>query len=177
MPRTSRRICDGNTEMKFRMGLCLGLCWVMFAAMAAEPLKPLRPDLWAGGQPDRAQLAQFAKDGGAVVIDLRMPDEDRGLDEAKAVAELGLSYVSLPIDSHTGITADNARALHEALAAATGPVLLHCRTGNRVGALLALDAVAQGSSSEQALELARRAGVDVLEPELREKLGCGPQAC
>ena len=101
------------------MGLCLGLCWVTFAAVADEPLKPLRPDLWAGGQPDRAQLEQFAKDGGTVVIDLRMPDEDRGLDEAKAVAELGLTYVNLPIDSHTGITADNARALHEALAAAS----------------------------------------------------------
>lgn len=177
MQRTSRRICDGNAEMKLRMGLCLGLCWVTFAAVAAEPLKPLRPDLWAGGQPDRAQLEQFAKDGGTVVIDLRMPDEDRGLDEAKAVAELGLTYVNLPIDSHTGITADNARALHEALAAASGPVLLHCRTGNRVGALLALDAVAQGSSREQALELARRAGVDVMEPELREKLGCAVESC
>ena len=163
--------------MKCRCVWGFGLFLMTMTAMAGEPLTQLKPNLWVGGQPDQAQLAQFAKDGGAVVIDLRTAQEERGLDEPKAVAELGLRYVSLPIDSHTGITADNARALHEALAAATGPVLLHCRTGNRVGALLALDAVAQGSSSEQALELARRAGVDVLEPELREKLGCGPQAC
>ncbi|HET9049559.1 MAG TPA: protein tyrosine phosphatase family protein [Chiayiivirga sp.] len=158
-------------------GVGLGLLLMTTMALAGEPLTQLKTGLWVGGQPDQAQLAQFAKGGGAVVIDLRMPDEDRGLDEAKAVADLGLSYVSLPIDSHTGITADNARALHEALAAATGPVLLHCRTGNRVGALLALDAVAQGSSREQALDLARRAGVDVMEPELRERLGCTKAAC
>ncbi|MCO5146300.1 MAG: sulfur transferase domain-containing protein [Aquamicrobium sp.] len=138
-------------------------------AMAGEPLTQLKPNLWVGGQPDQAQ-PQFAKDGGAV-IDLRTAQEERGLMRPRPLPNCR----SLPIDSHTGITADNACALHEALAAATGPVLLHCRTGNRVGALLALDAVAQGSSSEQALELARRAGVDVLGFELRERLGCGPQ--
>ncbi len=146
-------------------------------AFALDGPHPIGPDLRAGGQPDQAALADFAASGGALVIDLRMPDEDRGLNEAEAVAALGLQYLNLPIDGDDDITTENARALHRALAQASGPVFVHCKTGNRVGALLALDAVAHGQSREQALELARQAGMDKMEPMVRDRLGCSSEAC
>ena len=162
---------------------CVGrivLLWALVLptlAFALEGFHQIGPDLRAGGQPDQTTLADFAESGGALVIDLRMPDEDRGLDEAQAVMALGLQYLNLPIDGDDDITTENARALHRALAAANGPVFVHCKTGNRVGALLALDAIAHGQSREQALDLARQAGMDKMEPMVRDRLGCSPEAC
>ncbi len=56
------------------------------------------------------------------------------------------------------------------LAGIEGPVLLHCRTGNRVGALLALRASMQGASDEEALEIGRKAGLGSLETAVVEQL-------
>lgn len=134
----------------------------------AEP----RAGLHTGGQPDAAQLRAFARAGGRVVIDLRAADEARGYDEAALARTLGLHYVSLPIAGAADLTPARASALHEALAAAHGPVLLHCASGNRVGALLALEAAQhEGLSAADALELGRRAGLKSLAPVVRERLG------
>ena len=52
-----------------------------------------------------------------------------------------------------------------------GEVLLHCASGNRVGALLALAAVqVDGASPEAALTLGRAAGLKSLEPVVMERL-------
>lgn len=146
-------------------------------AFALEDFHQIRLDLASGGQPDQAAFAAFAESGGALVIDLRMPEEDRGLDEVEVVTALGLQYLNLPVAGPEDITAENAAALHRALAAASGPVFVHCKSGNRVGALLALDAVTHGQTREQALELARQAGMDRMEPVVRDRLGCSAEAC
>lgn len=159
-----------------RFIVLLGL-WVPAVVFGLDGLHQIRSDLVSGGQPDQAALEAFAESGGTLVIDLRMPDEDRGLDEAEVVKALGLQYINLPVAGAEDITAENAAALHRVLAAARGPVLLHCKSGNRVGALLALDAVAHGQSREEALELARQAGMNRLEPVVRERLGCSAEAC
>ena len=51
-------------------------------------------------------------------------------------------------------------------------MLLHCGSGNRVGALLALKAFwLDGGSAEEALEVGLAGGVTRLEPTVRELLG------
>jgi uncharacterized protein (TIGR01244 family) len=131
-----------------------------------------RPGLHTGGQPDAARLRAFAADGGKVVIDLRGAGEQRGYDEAALARALGLRYVPLPIAGGDDLTDANAAALAHALAEADGPVLLHCASGNRVGALLALAAAQHEALAPQAaLELGRRAGLKSLEPVVRERLG------
>ncbi|MGV8961585.1 MAG: beta-lactamase hydrolase domain-containing protein [Stenotrophomonas sp.] len=130
-----------------------------------------RPGLYTAGQPSAAQLREAAHNGVTTVIDLRQPDEDRGFDEAAATAQLGLRYVRLPIAGAAGITEDNARALHQLLAQEHGPVLLHCASGNRVGALLAvINTRLEGAGIEPALALGRRAGLTSLEPVTRALL-------
>ena len=121
------------------------------------------------GQPDAAALKVFADNGYGAVIDLRRPGEDRGLDEKAAVEELGMKYVAMPIGTD-GINYESARALDELLAGFDEPVLLHCGSSNRVGALLALRASLAGADDEEALRIGQKAGMTSLEPAVRDAL-------
>lgn len=151
---------------------CALLISGVVAASGAARFTEVRTGLYTGGQPDVAQLRQFAHDRFTTVIDLRGEDESRGYDEAAVTGELGLDYVRLPIRGASDLTAANAAALTAALKAARGPVLLHCASGNRVGALLALSAAnGDGLTSLAALELGQRAGLKSLEAVVRERLG------
>jgi len=71
-----------------------------------------------------------------------------------AVEELGMSYVPLPV-GREDITFETAKALDELLASYDEPVLVHCRSANRVGALLALRASANGADDKAAIEAGR----------------------
>lgn len=129
----------------------------------------------AAGQPDREALEVFADVGYATIIDLRGAGEDRGFEEAAVVEELGMHYVSLPIEGRDGISFDNARKLDALLQEYPGPVLVHCASGNRVGALLALRASLDGADDETALALGRKGGLTQLEGIVRERLAEGDQ--
>ena len=124
----------------------------------------------SAGQPDEAALEVFADAGYATVIDLRGTGEDRGFDEAAVVEDLGLHYVTLPIAGKDAISFDNARKLDGLLKEYPGPVLVHCGSGNRVGALLALRASLDGADDEKALALGREGGLSSLEGVVRERL-------
>ncbi len=127
----------------------------------------------SAGQPDQAALEVFADAGYGTVIDLRGEGEDRGFDEAAVVEELGLHYVTLPVEGKDGVSFDNARKLDELLQQYPGPVLVHCGSGNRVGALLALRASLAGKNDESALEIGRAGGLTGLESVVRERLAEG----
>jgi len=94
----------------------------------------------SSGQPNAAALSAIAAAGYAGVIDLRMADEPRGFDEIGTAAALGLRYETLPVAGPNDVTFENAAKLDALLAEFDGPVLLHCGSGNRVGALFALRA-------------------------------------
>ena len=146
------------------------LCAASFAATAHDFVQP-RPGLHTGGQPSRDDLARLQAEGVRTVIDLRAPQEDRGYDQAAEVRRLGMDYIALPIAGKDDITPANAAALHALLKERDGEVLLHCASGNRVGALLALAAVqVDGASPEAALTLGRAAGLKSLEPVVMERL-------
>ena len=129
----------------------------------------------AAGQPDKAALEVFTDAGYATVIDMRAEDEDRGFEEAAFVEELGMHYVAFPIASEDDVSFESARELDELLQQYPGPVLVHCASGNRVGALLALRASLNGADEEQALELGRKGGLTRLEELVRKRLAEGRQ--
>jgi len=129
----------------------------------------------SAGQPSEAALEVFADAGYVAVIDLRGAQEDRGLDEARVVDELGMHYVALPIAGRDAVNFDNAKKLDELLMKFDGPVLVHCAAGNRVGALLALRAYLHGASEEGALEHGKEGGLTKLEDTVRERLAEGAQ--
>lgn len=147
-------------------------------AAAAAPevalLQPL-PGLYTAGQPAAADWAAIKARGVRTVINLRTPGELQGRDEAAEVRAAGLRYLEIPVAGADGINPANARALHDALAPAHGGgVLVHCASGNRAGALLALEQRDfDGVAPERALEIGKSAGVTGLEGKLRQALGVG----
>ncbi len=122
------------------------------------------------GQPDEAALKIFADSGYVAVIDLRTAEEERGIDEATAVEAAGMEYVSLPIAGAPAVNFENATRLDEYLASFSGPVVVHCGGGNRVGALLALRQSQKGDDDEKAIAYGKRGGLTQLEPRVREVL-------
>jgi len=124
-----------------------------------------------GGQPTGAELEVLAKLGYGTIINLRLPEEE-GSTTAAQVESLGMSYVAIPIAGAEGINEENARRLAGALEGASRPVLVHCASGNRAGAIFGLKArLLDGKTPEESLAVARAAGVTGLEPALKELLG------
>ncbi len=135
-----------------------------------NPRQP-KDGVLSGGQPTAGQLAQAAEAGFRTVINLRMPGERGADDEEAQVAQLGMEYVHMPINGAEGITEENARELSRLLETSEQPVLLHCGSGNRVGALLALSAYhVEGASAEEALQYGLKSGMTRLESTVREHL-------
>lgn len=127
----------------------------------------------SSGQPSREQLTEIAEQGYVAIIDLRGLDEDRGYDEAAAAEALGLQYSPLPIKGASAVNLENARELGALLDEIDGPVLVHCGSGNRVGALVALLESDRGATAEEALAAGKAAGLtnESLEEVVKERLG------
>ena len=144
-------------------------------APAVKLMQPL-PGLYTAGQPAAADWAAIRALGVRTVINLRAPEEEAGRDEATEVRAAGMRYLDIPVADAAAINVDNARLLHAALAPGHGGgVLVHCASGNRAGALLALEqADFDGLAPQAALELGRRAGVTKMEPVLQRALGIAP---
>ncbi len=128
-----------------------------------------------GGQPSSEQLSAIAAAGYRTVINLR-PREEGPATEADAVHELGLRYVELPVAGAQDLTPEKAAALGKLLADDAGyPLVLHCASGNRAGALLALEqAQVEGLEPDKALAVGIAAGLTHLEPRVRELLELPP---
>lgn len=157
--------CAGDPEVTAVSPLKVDLGEVV-AAGAVQPVNGLT----AAGQPDEASFKVFADSGYRTVIDLRTAGESRGLDEPAVVEGLGMDYVSLPI-GRDGITFDNAQSLDALISSYDGPVLVHCGSSNRVGALLALRASMDGADDEAAIAAGKQGGLTGLEAKVREVLG------
>ena len=136
----------------------------------AEPLSGIT----SAGQPSAAGLRALAEEGYTTVIDLRSAQEDRGFDEAATVEGLGMNYISLPVAGGAEVSYENAAELDRILAEVDGPVLLHCASGNRVGALLSLRAALNGEDKTEALALGTSAGLSSLKPLVEELLDTAP---
>jgi uncharacterized protein (TIGR01244 family) len=143
----------------------------MHAATSIPNLRTPRPRLVTAGQPADDDWAAVAAHGVRTVVNLRTPEEMAGRDEAAEAAAAGLTYVALPVDGAAGVTRDKAALLWSLVEGAPGTLLVHCASGNRVGALLAVGAATQGGMDvEKAIAFGRSAGLDSLEPRVRELL-------
>ncbi|MEM7351106.1 MAG: sulfur transferase domain-containing protein, partial [Acidobacteriota bacterium] len=122
--------------------------------------------------PTPEQLAEAAQAGYSTVVNLRPPGENSEWDEATQAADLGLRYVNIPIAGAADLNADNAALLAEIVNdPATGPLMVHCASGNRVGGLFAMKAFhVDGKSAEEAMQIGREAGLTSLAEPVREGL-------
>lgn len=153
------------------------------AGLDLKNARQVSDTLTTGGQPTKEDLRRLREAGYTTVINLRRAGETTkkddpaeaahyNFDEAGLSASLGLNYYHMPISSKDGLTAENAKLLDDLLTAAPGPVLLHCGSGNRAGALMALRAFhVQGMAAEDALAVGKAAGLTSLEAKVRAELG------
>lgn len=125
-------------------------------ANAACPL----PEVVTGGQPAKAHLEELARRGYRTVLDLRAPEEPRPFDEPAAARRLGLEYLNLPVTPETLTDETFSRFRDLMRDRGRRPVIVHCGSGNRVGAVLipylVLD---EGKGMEEAMETALEVGL------------------
>lgn len=131
------------------------------------------PNHYSGGFVSPEALVLVKEAGISHIIDMLPDSEHGGFDEAGAAADLGLYYAHLPVQGGHDLNRDNAQALNRLLAeAGDAPVLVHCMSGNRVGALFALRAHwVQGLPAPEALKVGRQYGLTKLEPLVVQLLG------
>lgn len=140
--------------------------------IAITPLLNPLPGVFTAGQPGMHEWKSLRKRGITTVVNLRPMNEMGGRDEAKEVRAEGMSYIEVPVFTAADLNDVNAKKLKAALNAANGkPVLVHCASGNRSGALLALmAALEEHMPAEQAIALGRAAGMKSTESRVREVL-------
>jgi uncharacterized protein (TIGR01244 family) len=120
--------------------------------------------LLTAGQPNEAQLADAARQGVQVVINLALHDDPRYslADEAGCVRGLGMDYVHIPVRFNAP-TEENLRAFIAAMDAHSGKtILVHCAANYRVTAFVGLYRVlCEGWTADKAFEPMR----SVWEPD------------
>ena len=132
------------------------------------------------GQPEEGHFGRLASAGYRAVIHLRGPGEDRGLDEPEAIRRAGMEYANLPV-GYEDVDDETFERFRELMAEPERrPVLVHCASANRVGALLIpyliLD---EGMTAEEASRAASRVGLrngKLRRAALRYAARAGPPA-
>jgi len=135
----------------------------------------LCPGLVAAGQPSPATLERLGALGFRTVVNIRTAAEGAEA-EGEVMRAAGLRYVWVPVTAATFSLAD-VEAIEEVLEdPGSGPVLLHCASSNRVGAVWAVIQARLGRSVEEAETEGEHAGL--VSPTMREAvrrvLGAAP---
>ena len=123
------------------------------------------------GELDEEKVAALAKAGVEVVINLQ-PDAELGFDEESAVTQSGMIYAPLPISGVDDLKQLKILAFDGLLRQYHGKkIALHCKSGNRAGAAMALRAGwLRGRKMETALARGRSHGLTTLEQEVHNRL-------
>jgi uncharacterized protein (TIGR01244 family) len=138
-----------------------------------QMMNTLVPDenLVVGGQPTIADLQLLHSLGIKQVVNLRPESEKNDFDELQILNELNIEYHLIPLTDISSFTKDSAVKLKEVLDLQQ-PTLVHCASGNRVGALIALQGFwLQGLSPQEALDRGLQAGLTKLAPQVNQILG------
>lgn len=143
--------------------------------LALTPSLPARRAWLSGAPPTDAELAAAKAAGVRVVLDLRPATEGSAAADAARATASGLRALRIEVAGPAGLTRENVAAFAQLIDdPAQTPLLIHCATGNRVGALTALKAFwLDGMAAPAALDLGRAAGLTKLEPAVRAALGLG----
>ena len=118
-------------------------------------------DVFLASQPGPQGFRDAKEAGIKTVVDLRLTEENRDFDEPALLAELGLTYHYLGFktpDSLTDEVFDEVRALLND--PKKSPVMVHCASANRVGAVWLAHRVLDGGVAwEEALAEAKTVGL------------------
>ena len=126
-----------------------------------------------GGQPTFDQIKQAAETGFKAVVNLRTDNElPDPAQELIWVEGAGMKYFHIPVSVPEGLTPQKTEVFADVLSKPENyPLIVHCKSGNRVGAMFALKAFhIDGNGIEEALSIGERAGLIKLAPTVRKIL-------
>lgn len=138
-----------------------------------EMINTLIPDekLVVGGQPTINDLKLLHSLGVKQVVNLRGTAEENHFDEAQVLSELEIAYHTIPLTDISTFNKECAEQL-KGILALNHPTLIHCASGNRVGALIALCAFwFDGYSAQDALEKGVQSGLTQLKSPISQLIG------
>jgi uncharacterized protein (TIGR01244 family) len=152
-----------------KTGLVLAIAVLASSAAAQVPenvdsslisnYRMLKPGLATAGQPTPEGLRSLKAQGFKTVINLRTEAEPGVKEEAAAVQQQGLKYVWVPITAAT-LNQERVDEVRRALDdPEAGPILLHCASANRVGAVWTVIETQRGKSYEEALAAGKAIGL------------------
>ena len=127
---------------------------------------------YTSGQPTKEDLDALSAAGVQNVVSVRTEGE-LDWDEKAYVESLGMTFYSVPVAGASGVTYENAAALANLLNTIEGEAtVLHCGSGNRVGALVALNELqSNGGDVDAAVEKGKDWGLTGLESQIRSEAG------
>jgi uncharacterized protein (TIGR01244 family) len=136
--------------------------------LSAKNAQQFTPQLIVGGQPSEIDLVVLSKNGIKTIINLRGDEEFNDFDEKAKVKALGMHYIAIPIAGASGVNHENLK-LFSAAIKNKEQVFVHCASGNRVGAMFALDAhFNQHLSVEEAVAIGKKSGLTRLDTTVRK---------
>jgi len=163
--------------------LSMAMLALLVGACATGPVPPgpwpdmegaQRPETnrMIGGQPAPHELVAAERAGVRHVVNARDIGEFAAWDEGRLVESLGMQYHRVPIGGPDDLNIAAVNAFDLILAKiGNQAALLHCASGNRIGALYALRAGwVEGKDIETAVAIGKAHGLRGLEAQVREKL-------
>lgn len=132
------------------------------------------PSIATGGLLKEGALEELKDLGFTAILDLRSPEE--GIAEEQAGAKtLGLKYFNVPVSAQTPTEAQVAAFAAIVEDESNLPIMVHCVSANRAGAMWSLYRAAKGVPLEIAIEEGRTVGLKPSrENAVRAALGMPP---
>lgn len=132
------------------------------------------PNIASSGAVTQSTVNELIKHGFQTVIDFRTEVEGTA-EEKKMVKSAGMTYINIPIGAD-GVNESQLAAFKEALTEAELPILMHCATGSRAGAMWTAYQLSEGAPAEKAFKQGRASGMSPgLEKKIRETWCHGEQ--
>jgi uncharacterized protein (TIGR01244 family) len=124
------------------------------------------------GQPSPAELVRIRESGVTHVVNARDIGEFEAWDQAELIETLGMTYHRVPIGDTDDLDLEAVRSFDRILSdIGDERALLHCASGNRIGALFALRAAwLQGRNTEEAIDIGQAHGLTGLSSTVRRLL-------
>ncbi|MCP1167658.1 beta-lactamase hydrolase domain-containing protein [Limimaricola litoreus] len=121
--------------------------------------------------PEAEQIRQAGQEGFRSIINMQTDDEDKKLkmkpdEEGRLAEEAGLTYLHHPVDGQS-LSNEVVDAFRRKATELPAPVLVHCASGKRSGALVMMHIASEnGMSGEEVIEKAEEMGFECDTPEL-----------
>ncbi|MEX2213299.1 MAG: protein tyrosine phosphatase family protein [Phycisphaeraceae bacterium] len=116
--------------------------------------------VFLASQPSADDFAQAKKGGVKTVVNLRHESENKDFNEKQVVGDLGLAYHNVPWNGPNELTDAKFDEARKLLREAERPILMHCSSANRVGAMwLAYRVLDEGATVEEATAEAKTVGM------------------